>query len=184
MFLVSAFLPEVTQQIHSFRASGVISSHSFFTPAEEAIDLRKSDGSVCGVLEVVMVIIIIAQLNFSPVSQIIARRHSQFSRPRLVVSSVDETSLRLHKTPADKAVCLLSAFCDLTGSPATKIFSSKNFVWAPPRDFSKRKITLWRSIPRRRRSSSPACAQNFSEICDLTGNRTPIDGLRTRCPNR
>ena len=27
------------------------------------------------------------------------------------------------------------------GLPAAKIFSSKNFAWAPPRDFLKQKIT-------------------------------------------
>lgn len=47
IFLVSAFLPDVTQQIHSFRASGVMSSHSVFTAGTEVIALRKSAGKVC-----------------------------------------------------------------------------------------------------------------------------------------
>jgi len=44
---VSARFPEVTQQIHSFRASGVMSSH---TESAAGADLRaflKSEGSVC-----------------------------------------------------------------------------------------------------------------------------------------
>lgn len=45
--LVSAFLPEVTQQIHSFRASGVISSQTAFTAGLELIACFKSLGSVC-----------------------------------------------------------------------------------------------------------------------------------------
>lgn len=48
IFLVSAFFPEVTQQIHSLRAKGVISSHIPFTTGKDAIALRKSAGSVCG----------------------------------------------------------------------------------------------------------------------------------------
>jgi hypothetical protein len=46
IFLVSALAPEVTQQIHSFRARGVISSHSFLTAGEEAIASLKSEGSL------------------------------------------------------------------------------------------------------------------------------------------
>jgi len=45
--LVSAFLPEMTQQIHSLRASGVISSHTANAFGVEVIALRKSSGSVC-----------------------------------------------------------------------------------------------------------------------------------------
>src|SRR3989344_4479081 len=46
---VSAFLPEVTQQIHSLRAKGVISSHSARTAGVEVIAIRKSSGSLCTV---------------------------------------------------------------------------------------------------------------------------------------
>ena len=44
MSRVSAFLPAVTQQIHSLRASGVISFQSRFTRGSAAIALRKSGG--------------------------------------------------------------------------------------------------------------------------------------------
>lgn len=51
MSLVSTFLPEVTQQIHSFRASGVMSSHSFTTFPEDKIAFPRSAGSLCTVPE-------------------------------------------------------------------------------------------------------------------------------------
>ena len=47
MTLVSAFALEVTQQIHSLRASGVMSSQSAKTFGAEIIALRKSGGIVC-----------------------------------------------------------------------------------------------------------------------------------------
>lgn len=47
IFLVSAFFPEVTQQIHSLRASGVMSSHATRAVGAEAMALRKSVGSLC-----------------------------------------------------------------------------------------------------------------------------------------
>jgi hypothetical protein len=47
IFLVSAFLPEITQQIHSLRASGVISSHAARAAGAETRALRKSAGIVC-----------------------------------------------------------------------------------------------------------------------------------------
>jgi hypothetical protein len=50
MFLVSAFLPDVTQQIHSLRASGVVASQVAFDAGEEARAFRKSSGSLCGAL--------------------------------------------------------------------------------------------------------------------------------------
>ena len=45
-FLVSSFLADVTQQIHSFRASGVMATQSFFAAASDSIALRKSAGSL------------------------------------------------------------------------------------------------------------------------------------------
>src|SRR3989344_3850860 len=45
--LVSAFLPEMTQQIHSFRASGVMSSHTAFAAGAEVSAFRKSSGISC-----------------------------------------------------------------------------------------------------------------------------------------
>src|SRR5690606_20002714 len=46
---VSAFLPEVTQQIHSLCASGVMSCHKASTLCTEAIASRRSLGSLCTV---------------------------------------------------------------------------------------------------------------------------------------
>jgi hypothetical protein len=45
-FRVSSFLADVTQQIHSFRASGVIAAHRLFAAASESMALRRSDGSL------------------------------------------------------------------------------------------------------------------------------------------
>ena len=45
--LVSAFLPEVTQQIHSLRESGVISSHTASAFGEESRAFCKSAGTLC-----------------------------------------------------------------------------------------------------------------------------------------
>lgn len=46
-FLVSTFFASSTQQIHSFRASGVISSHAAIAPIAEVRTFRKSAGAVC-----------------------------------------------------------------------------------------------------------------------------------------
>ena len=43
-FLVASCLAEVTQQIHSFRASGVISAHRLLAAALDSIAFRKSAG--------------------------------------------------------------------------------------------------------------------------------------------
>ncbi len=45
--LVSGFLTEITQQIHSLRASGVISSHFARAAGSEMRALRKSAGKLC-----------------------------------------------------------------------------------------------------------------------------------------
>jgi hypothetical protein len=45
-FLVSSFLADVTQQIHSFRARGVISAQRLFAATSDARALRKSGGSL------------------------------------------------------------------------------------------------------------------------------------------
>src|SRR5215467_14362845 len=45
--LVSGFLTEITQQIHSLRASGVISSHFARAAESERRVFRKSAGTVC-----------------------------------------------------------------------------------------------------------------------------------------
>jgi hypothetical protein len=48
-FLVSSFLGDVTQQIHSFRASGVIPIQSLFALALDSMAVRKSAGNLCTV---------------------------------------------------------------------------------------------------------------------------------------
>ena len=45
-FRVSSFLAEVTQQIHSFRASGVMAAQRLFAAASDSMALRKSGGSL------------------------------------------------------------------------------------------------------------------------------------------
>ena len=52
-FLVSSFLAEVTQQIHSFRASGVMATQRLFTAASDSMALRKSGGSLWTVPSVI-----------------------------------------------------------------------------------------------------------------------------------
>lgn len=47
--LVSSFLAEVTQHIHSLRARGVMPAHTPVTSASDSIALRKSDGILCTV---------------------------------------------------------------------------------------------------------------------------------------
>lgn len=44
--LVSSFLADVTQQTHSFLASGVIAAQRFFAAASDSMARRKSDGSL------------------------------------------------------------------------------------------------------------------------------------------
>ena len=45
-FRVSSFFADVIQQIHSFRASGVIAAQRLFTAASDSMAFRKSDGSL------------------------------------------------------------------------------------------------------------------------------------------
>src|SRR5437016_9835960 len=45
--LVSGFLTEITQQIHSLRASGVIASHFARAAGSEMRTFRKSAGTLC-----------------------------------------------------------------------------------------------------------------------------------------
>jgi hypothetical protein len=51
--LVSSFLADVTQQIHSFRARGVMLIQSSLASASEAIAWRKSAGIWCTVPEAI-----------------------------------------------------------------------------------------------------------------------------------
>ena len=52
-FLVSSFFAEVTQHIHSLRASGVMLVHTFVTCTSDSIALRKSAGILCTVPEAI-----------------------------------------------------------------------------------------------------------------------------------
>jgi hypothetical protein len=45
--LVSSFFADVTQQIHSFRASGVMLAQRSFAARSASMALRKSAGSLC-----------------------------------------------------------------------------------------------------------------------------------------
>ena len=47
---VSSFFAEVTQQIHSLRASGVISAHTSLATSSASIALRKSAGIRCNIV--------------------------------------------------------------------------------------------------------------------------------------
>jgi hypothetical protein len=49
--LVSSFFADVTQQIHSLRASGVMSAHTLITIGSDAIAFRRSAGILCTILE-------------------------------------------------------------------------------------------------------------------------------------
>lgn len=49
IFRVSSLLPDVTQQIHSLRASGVISPHTARAGGEAVRALRRSAGILCTV---------------------------------------------------------------------------------------------------------------------------------------
>ncbi len=71
MVLVSAFLPEVTQQIHSLRASGVTSFHTASALGAEAKAFRQSAGKACTELVVVTLVVIILILpNLQPQSDV------------------------------------------------------------------------------------------------------------------
>jgi hypothetical protein len=56
-FLVSSFLADVTQQIHSFRANGVIAAHKPFAAASDSMALRKSDGSLWIALPAIVLVV-------------------------------------------------------------------------------------------------------------------------------
>ena len=72
-FLVDSFLPDVTQQIHSFRASGVISAQSLSAVTFDSMVLRKSAGSLWTVPPAIFGVVI---YRAEPVS-----RNNQHHRP-------------------------------------------------------------------------------------------------------
>ncbi len=63
MARVSDFLPEVTQHIHSLRASGVMSVHSASTFGVLVMDFLKSAGSVC-IVPLKFTFVVISLINF------------------------------------------------------------------------------------------------------------------------
>src|SRR4029453_1336845 len=65
-FLVSSFLADVTQQIHSFRASGVISVQTLFAAALDSMAFRKSAGSLCTVPPAIFCVVIRLTVPVSP----------------------------------------------------------------------------------------------------------------------
>src|SRR5262245_66258169 len=67
-FLVSSFLADVTQQIHSFRASGVISAQRLFAAGSDSMALRKSDGSLW-IAPPAIALVVIRQLRRPYVAQ-------------------------------------------------------------------------------------------------------------------
>lgn len=57
-FLVSYFLADVTQQIHSLRANEEMSAHAILTALSDAIASAKSAGMRCTVPEAIFVAVI------------------------------------------------------------------------------------------------------------------------------
>jgi hypothetical protein len=75
-FLVSSFLAEMTQQIHSFRASGVMAAQRSLAAASDLMALRKSAGSLWGA-PLVIALVVIRQLigvSWRPTSTLIGMR--------------------------------------------------------------------------------------------------------------
>ena len=64
--LVASCFADVTQQIHSFRASGVMSAHRFLAVALDSMALRKSSGSLCTVPSAGFCILILRSVSVSP----------------------------------------------------------------------------------------------------------------------
>jgi hypothetical protein len=65
-FLVSSFLAEVTQQIHSFRASGVISAQRLLAAVLDSMALPKSAGSLWTVPPAILLVVIYRTALDSP----------------------------------------------------------------------------------------------------------------------
>jgi hypothetical protein len=80
--LVSGFLTEITQQIHSLRASGVMSSHFASAAGSEVRTFRKSAGRLCTAP------VEIAFLVVDFILAILLRRCCSLSRCRCDVSCI------------------------------------------------------------------------------------------------
>jgi hypothetical protein len=89
-FLVSSFLAEVTQQIHSFRASGVIAAQSAFATASDSMALRKSAGSLWIVL-LMIALVVMRQLRASCRSTFPVKRHCYIRLHRELQSQIADT---------------------------------------------------------------------------------------------
>ena len=57
-FLVSSFLADVTQQIHSFRANGVISTQRFLATTFDSMAFLRSAGNLCTVPPAMALVVI------------------------------------------------------------------------------------------------------------------------------
>ena len=117
MTLVSAFAPEVTQQIHSLRASGVMSSQSAKTFGAEIIALRKSGGIVCTTPFPVESALVVIQIfyNFSHIFQNNAGysliHHGEYSHFYLLTEAVHSLG---HFSKALNGSCDLGPIPNLT----------------------------------------------------------------------
>lgn len=75
--LVSSFFADVTQQIHSLRASGVISAHICVTIESEPIAFRKSAGILCiALVEGSFVVISDEYFRYSSLSPVVGERRT------------------------------------------------------------------------------------------------------------
>src|SRR5215469_6012711 len=87
--LVSGFLTEITQQIHSLRASCVISSHFARAAGSEMRTLRKSAGTLCTAPGEIAFLAMGFILNRHPISLGKARMLSEFDhREELIWTSM------------------------------------------------------------------------------------------------
>ena len=92
--LVSAFFPDMTQQIHSLRASGVMSSHSFRAAGVDSIAFRKSCGNVCTVPPAMPFLLIWPsyQIRWS----IFVRRSNFYREKMMLISTLCQSSCLNH----------------------------------------------------------------------------------------
>jgi hypothetical protein len=86
--LVSGFLTEVVQQIHSLRASGVISSHFANAAKSEVRAIRKSAGILCTVPdEIFLVVISLSHPSSSKISYLQVRKSDEITLSLFVIES-------------------------------------------------------------------------------------------------
>jgi hypothetical protein len=108
--LVSSFLADVTQQIHSLRASGVMSAHTFLPRESASIALRKSAGIRCtipvarsrfGITSYRSVIPILSQklIKLTGQMKVRATRHDRHTRRG------GNHALKVHAASLDLSVC-------------------------------------------------------------------------------